>query len=346
MILVLRRLFVMHIISLSISVVAYSQETSKNTFWRVYVDNDFLNIRGRGTDRAYSGGTRIDMFVEKSRKPVLVPRFMNTLKDSMIFITQWGVMQMIFTPNNIDVPYFQPHDYFYSGALFLTHAAYAYSPVRGYSFQTEIQSGVRGPSAFGKEMQTSIHRMINYRLPKGWENQLKNVPVINLNFTLEKQLAAASSWVELIAGTKWRMGTLESGISIYPLLRLGLMRPYFNGYIRQFTDRNAARRKKERIQAYLVVRPEMRWTLNNGLLQVKSLKTKKVEKRDPESIVGYAEINGSQQKLIRHFVYSASYGAVVSTGKFAISYMQNSSTELRKKTYSHEYGNLSLFFNL
>jgi hypothetical protein len=43
--------------------------------------------------------------------------------------------------------------------LFIIRSLYSYNPVRHYSLQTELQLGIRGPAALGKQSQTFIHRM-------------------------------------------------------------------------------------------------------------------------------------------------------------------------------------------
>lgn len=43
-------------------------------------------------------------------------------------------------------------------------------------------------------------------------------------------------------------------------------------------------------------------------------------------------------------VYSISYGAVATSGNFSISFIQNTSSAMMKGLYSHEVGNISLYF--
>jgi hypothetical protein len=47
----------------------YAQTKNEGKLLRIYEDNDFINIRGKGTDRAYSGGTRVDIFYQLKRRP-------------------------------------------------------------------------------------------------------------------------------------------------------------------------------------------------------------------------------------------------------------------------------------
>jgi len=44
---------------------AKAQQEANTRLFRAYVDNDFFNIRGEGTDDAYTGGLRVDLFYTK-----------------------------------------------------------------------------------------------------------------------------------------------------------------------------------------------------------------------------------------------------------------------------------------
>ena len=324
----------------------YAQTKYEASLLRIYEDNDFLNIRGKGTDKAYSGGTRFDLFYEHKRKALLFQGMLQSNRDSIVNIGGWGVMQTIFTPNDISDPYFQRYDYFYSGALYIIRSLYSYNPVRHYSFQTEFQLGVRGPAALGKQAQTLLHRMIHYTIPMGWDNQLKNAPVINLNITFEKQVAPVAMNVEVIASGTVYFGTLRNGLTFSPQVRLGLMTPYFNGYISQFSGPLAhTSRKKNSVQAYIIIKPEMQLVFSNALLKGGLFAQKLTVKFDNRSS-DVPVANTYAAAAIRHLVYAINYGAVVSSGKFAISFIQNTSTEMRRGTYSHEVGNISVYFIL
>lgn len=47
---------------------------------------------------------------------------------------------------------------------------------------------------------------------------------------------------------------------------------------------------------------------------------------------------------LNRLVWSANYGAVVSSGHFGISFIQNTSSAMMKGLYSHEVGNLSVYY--
>jgi hypothetical protein len=69
-------------------------------------------------------------------------------------------------------------------------------------------------------------------------------------------------------------------------------------------------------------------------------------KFNERSLGALAEATDYTSKIIRNWIYAISYGVVVSEGKLAISLTQNNSTEMRRRTYGHTFGNISLYFSL
>jgi len=317
-----------------------AQEKENTRLFRIYEDNDFLNIRGQGTDDAYTNGLRFDMFYTKSHPSrFIVDRNMPTAGDSSINVFGWGIMQVMFTPMDITIATPQPNDYPWSGGLFATHTLYSYNPKKKYSYQTELLLGVMGPMALAGQAQIFVHHIINYKRPMGWDNQLGNDPLININFTAEKQIAGIGRWLEVIAGGQVFYGTAINGLAAYPLIRIGKMNPYFNGYLSQYgTAKQTTRHRGHRVQAYIVIKPEANIVFTDALLEggLFSDNTNKVNTKGMPT----KPANG-----MRTVVYSANYGAVVSLGRFSMSFIQSSSSEWIKGTYSHEVGNISMYYS-
>lgn len=323
-----------------------AQKASSEILFRIYADNDYLNVRGKGTDKAYTAGTKLDIFTTVKKRPRLIPKFLVGNNDKAIYITQWGITQLLFTPTNIELASFQPQDYFYSGALFLTRSAFRYDRLYQHRWHTEIEIGVRGPAALGKETQVLVHQLIHYQKPNGWSHQLSNAPIVNLNVGFEQRMIERPNKLEIIGGTVCRLGTLESSVSIYPLLRLGVMTNYFEGYIRQFSESRCSNIKKSKFQFYLVLKPEARWVLLNANIEAGILSKQKFLKEEIPYTDGTFELSRDVSPEIRHLMYSLAYGAVIAYNKVAISFLQHHFTEWRKNTYSHEVGNFSFYIRL
>ncbi|SEJ28495.1 hypothetical protein SAMN04487995_3958 [Dyadobacter koreensis] len=320
------------LLSLINSVLTNAQSSRPDRIFRFYEDNDFLNFRGAGTDKAYTNGVRLDIFYER-KKPSKFPidRFFPKAGKHSTDTYGWSVMQMMVTPNNLTIPDFQANDYPYSGALFVTHSLASYNREKKYNFQTEILAGVRGPASFARQTQVWIHQMIGDEIPMGWKNQCNTKALVNLNFAAEKQLLAAGHYMEVIGGAQISAGTLTNSLSIYPLFRIGYMSSYFDGFFSQFS--NFAIRRK--IQFYFFVRPQITMLASNALMhgEIENNAQLSNEKKSPYT----ADIN--------HVMGNVDFGLVLASGALGISYTQKPTTAYAKGLYGHNVGNISLYFS-
>src|ERR1700748_1408863 len=88
---------------------AISDTTAR--LFRIYEDDDFINIRGRGTDNAYTNGTRLDYFYMPRHRPRgVIARAMPKTGDSSVDVYGWGLAQLMYTPNDISSTAYQPDD--------------------------------------------------------------------------------------------------------------------------------------------------------------------------------------------------------------------------------------------
>jgi hypothetical protein len=310
-----------------------AQDREPDKLARIYEDNDFLNITGNGTDNSYTNGTQFDFFYRKEKRSrFFIDQLAPKAGDSSINIFGWSLTQLMVTPNDISTSVYQPDDYPYAGALYITHSVYSYNAVKKYSFRTEVIAGIRGPASFAKEVQTFIHSVIKYQEPEGWNNQLSTYPLVNINFTAEKQLFAVSNFIEVIGGTQLAAGSFVDAISFYPLIRVGRMVPYFNGLFSQYGS-GYTRSKKINTQFYLVAKPASTFVLHNALLHG--------ERIDYNPDVDDGKETG---RRIRHRLTDIQFGAVLAHGNVSLSYLQTHSTEYNKGLYHHNWGNFSLYY--
>jgi hypothetical protein len=310
----------------------YAQDSVTRMF-RLYEDDDFINILGNGSDKAYTNGTRIDLFYyKKHRSHFFIDRAMPKAGDSSIDLYGWGLMQVMITPNDLSVTKYQSDDYPYSGALFFTHTLYSYNPEKKYDFQTELIAGVLGPLSLAKPTQTLVHNIENFQKPMGWDNQIGNDVLLNINFTAEKQLAASNDgFAELIGGGQVFFGTMLNGLSLYPLIRIGKMNPYFKGFLSQYSG------NKNRWQTYAILRPHAELLFTNALLEG-GLFSSKSFSRETDS-------HDRSVHDLQHLTGGLDFGFVVSSGHFGISFTQKATTALLKGLYSHQTGNISLYLS-
>ncbi|HVU96657.1 MAG TPA: lipid A-modifier LpxR family protein [Puia sp.] len=318
---------------------------------RIYEDNDGINIFGQSTDDAYTNGTRIDLFYQPAHRPHgLLGRFAPHAGDSSIDIYGWGVMQLMYTPMDISKSNFQSHDYPYSGAIVATHTRYSYNPVKKYDWQTELVIGALGPLSLAHQTQSVIHHLTGFIQPMGWGTQFRNDLLLNVNLTAEKQLAESGGTLRIIGGAQLYAGTMQNGAAIYPLILLGKMNPYFDGFFSQYTAGYDAAGHK-RWQLYFFAKPQLQYLLTNALLEGGIFTgNPNLQAPDKPSAQNRQQSSAASSPpppsipALQHWVPSLAYGGVLSNGNFSITLTQNVSSATLKGLYCHDWGNISLYF--
>ncbi|PWR19725.1 lipid A deacylase LpxR family protein [Zavarzinia compransoris] len=139
------------------------------------MENDKFN----GTDKWYTSGAKLIL----SRPAPATPAF---IVSPLIAANQWifdqpgrnryelALGQNIYEPNDESLNPPDPRDRPYAAWAYLSATAVAEN--RGQQNTLEVQLGVVGPWALGKEIQDVVHTLIGSDQPKGWGSQLPNEP--------------------------------------------------------------------------------------------------------------------------------------------------------------------------
>ena len=242
-------------------------------------------------------------------------------------------MQIMVTPNDICKTEYQPEDYHYAGALFITHTLFSYNEEKKYNFQTEILGGIRGPGTHAGGTQKTIHRWIGYQEPMGWDNQLKTIPLLNISFTVEKQVYGLNNFLEVIGGAQAAAGTMLDAVTIYPLIRIGKMTPYFNGFFSHYASSHSSG-KKVKTQFYFTAKPKISFVAHNALFQGRTANTPVITTKEP-----VAELQ------LNHVLPEFEFGIMIVHGNFSMGYTQTHSSPYVEGLYDHNVGNLSIYIS-
>ena len=310
-----------------------SEQQPVNFLFRFYDDNDFLNVNLHGTDKSYTNGLRLDIFYTKSKTayPFLNRIFTKGENENMV-VHGWSLSQLMFTPNDLSQTAFQPDDYSYAGALTLTHNITSYNSKGKFSFQAGFTAGIRGSAAMGEGVQKFVHKLIQDELPQGWHHQLKTTPLINFNFSAEKQIAGYGRILEVIGGTELSAGTMLNALSVYPMLRIGLMNSYFEGILNQFSS-DVKTHNRRKMQLSFTVKTKVSLVISNAMIQGQVIDNQE----------GMSPTKNNQN--ISNMVAELEYGIVIVYRHFGIGYTQKPTTAYKKGLYGHNVGNISLYFS-
>ncbi len=298
---------------------------------RIYEDDDFFNVWGRGTDRGYSNGTAIGYVYMKKKKSTFLDKWIfPKAGPSSINVFEWQLMQVMITPNQIADTSFDPADFYYAGALFATHGLTSYNPVKKYSFHSELVFGVLGPWAGAEQTQRLFHRLIHYQEPEGWGNQVPNAPLLNYNFSFEAMLWNPLKSLETTGEMGIHAGTMMTSVGASLYGRYGLINPYFGGL-----DTGDATRRK--FQLYVFARPQFAINLFNALLQGGIFRS---------TDTNFEELTNQQTSHMRRFTIGMDYGVGIGIGRTTIRYTQQTATAWMSGTGKHSVGNITLLIPL
>lgn len=303
--------------------------------FRIYEDNDFINIAGRGTDKGYTNGTRLDYYYAENHGPwFFMDRWFPRAGPLSVNTYNYSLMQLMVVPRDISTPFPDKNDWPYAGALILTHGLYSSDPVKEYAIQTQFTAGVIGPLSLARQAQTWVHALINYTKPEGWRYQMPNDLLLNLDILAEKMVWKAGKAVEAKGGAELQVGTMFDVIGLHVQLRTGWMLPYFIGYMGQFTP--AGKAGVRRFQLYFFLKPAVQWWGFDALLQGGLFRGKSSY---------YSGISSKgQTPTLKKITATVDAGLVLVLGRISLSFTQKELSPVLHSVSDQTIGNISLTY--
>jgi len=185
------------------------------------VENDVLN----GTDRYYTNGLQLSWYSPSADLPQPLA-WLDRQMDSILGPGQlrWGAAlgHSIFTPQDTERRNPDPNDRPYAGLLYGTVSL---ARDNGTSFTLfELQAGLIGPSALGRQVQNNFHDLISDNRSNGWRYQLRDEFVFGavLSRTWRVPLLQfAGLEVEALPSATASLGTLQTLGSVGGMIRIG-----------------------------------------------------------------------------------------------------------------------------
>jgi len=296
---------------------------------RIYVDEDYLNIRGEGTDKGYTSGLQFSLLFRKDRPGFFLDHIFPKAGTGAINANSISLAYLVFTPSDLSSTVPLKNDYPYSAAILADYGLQSYNSQKKYNIQSSIIIGAMGPFSGAKDVQQSIHRLIKDEVPAGWDNQLQNDILINLQVAAEKGIFSLGNILEAVAGGKIAAGSLLDQLETYGILRFGKMNPYFSGVISQRGSVSGPATHGNRWQLYAFAKPAAQLVAYNALMQGGIILHK--------DNVYTAGIN----RLNTYF----NYGLTLVYHNFSASFTQKAFSSLVKDLKSQETGNITISFS-
>jgi len=187
----------------------------------LYFENDLF----ADTDQHYTNGTKIGWVSPdlEAFAQTYFPRFTEFIADKIPYLTNdelsknvaFSLGQNMYTPENIVTTELVENDRPYTAWLYLGSGFH----LKDETFQNtfEIQLGMVGPSALGKEIQDFVHDRHGIPKANGWANQIRDE--LGINLIGERRVRLNQDNI----GKGWEMDAIANGSAV-----LGNVSTYVN----------------------------------------------------------------------------------------------------------------------
>lgn len=184
-------------------------EIPDSAFVRFQYDNDLFQAQ----DIYYTQGVCLEIVNPVFRKN---PINKLLLSSSQPNTKKYGIRieTAAFTPTSILSDSILYNDRPYSAMMALNLYQMNYLDQQKMKLTSDIQIGIIGQAALGKEIQTGIHKVTKNSLPHGWEHQILNDLILNYTTRLDKQLLSYASFFALNCLAQANIGTYQTNLSI------------------------------------------------------------------------------------------------------------------------------------
>ncbi len=294
-----------------------SQEKYEKSI-RLVTDNDLYVSTKK--DRYYTNGFFLSyQYISKKHPEKL---------EKKIF--EFTVGHEMYSPFKAIVQDISLHDRPFAAHLFGSFGMqYVYKNNR--ILKTNVQIGVIGPVAFGRELQNFIHDIYGFTRAIGWDFQIQNALSLNLEGNYTQFLVKdASNHYDISGIGNLRLGTLHTNVSVGFLSRIGFspLQKIANSIAFHTAVNNDNSNFKRENESFLYVKPSVHYvlydaTLQGSFLNTNSLVTKTLVPLKFELEVGF-------QCTFNRFNF-----------RYAANYQTNKATDLRYQN-GNWYGSIGI----
>ena len=187
---------------------------------QLFVENDLL----ARTDRYYTNGIKFGGGASFDLLQLPANEILEAIAPKASSEVRFGVFlgQNLYTPRTITVSAAQPLDRPWAAWLYL--GGVAQRATQNRLDTVEIDLGVVGPAALGREIQSGWHKLIDAPKPMGWHNQIPNEPAFLVSWLAKGKHRLGSTQgidLELIPHGGATVGTTLTLARAGGILRLG-----------------------------------------------------------------------------------------------------------------------------
>ncbi|NOU48783.1 MAG: lipid A deacylase LpxR family protein [Bacteroidales bacterium] len=194
--------------------------SSINRYFIIDFENDIFT----NTDYYFTNGMQISMIAPFFENIGLNRTLPGLGRNAMNYYGA-GIRQNMYTGINPETEEIDRFDRPFAGVLYLEIMKYSYNSQHKLRLTSSIRTGVLGSNSLASSLQGGLHDL----KPTGWQYQVQNDIILNLQAQLEKGIINRRN-LEIITSGNTRIGTLNTDIGGSILLRAGQFKPYFEEF--------------------------------------------------------------------------------------------------------------------
>ncbi len=233
-----------------ISNTAVYRNINSSKYFRLHYENDYFST----TDLYYTQGINLEyvhLAIGKFFTSQLLIRSSSKEIKYGMSLEQEG-----YTPTSIKHPEILKGDRPFAAALFFKNFSAVNDAERKERISSSFSFGVIGPVTGGEQIQEALHRLINYTLPEGWDNQISNDVILNYEVDYQRAIYSVNNFSVIGRGGA-RAGTYSTKAYGSTILMAGLFDEPFSNFSSQ----------KKKFQVYLYAEPLLNFVGHDATLQ-------------------------------------------------------------------------------
>lgn len=293
----------------------FSASPSSGNLLLLRFENDFFYR----TDRYFTNGISVDYYNEKFKNV----RLNNLLKTKSFGRQRYALLfrQNMYTPKNLGSDSIENKDRPYAGYFTVTYRYESYNSRKRY--YAELSGGILGQYSGTEVTQEFVHQFGTNSIPQGWQHQLSNAAIINLQYGVE-YTGLRKRYIEITGGSHIRLGTLNTNIGFDSKIRVGLINQMFevNGPLLPFSN-------TRKLQINFVLQPAAKIVVYDATLQGG------IGRMNPG-------VYSLKENQIERFIYSLKAGLNISFNNYAIDF----ATQIRTSSFigglPHKWGLITI----
>ncbi len=243
-------------------------------------------------------------------------------------IVELELGQKIYNPYWSNAPDVKKHDRPFAGYAYLA-AGINWFGKKNNLIKANVQLGILGPASQAEKVQTAFHNFLNaYYGVKGWEYQVKNELILNLEMAYIKEIInLKKSFFDIHYLGQAHLGNFNTNLQTGAIFRLGKLNQIAQSSL--FSSRLGRENNKAPFEIFFVYQPQINLALYDASIQGGLF-------RSDKGPVTYA---------IRPLVFQQVLGFYSAYQRFAFKYLVTfKSREVKSSATPYYYGSISLSY--